>query len=851
MNRILKRASRNFLFQHPWQLALALIGITLGVAVVIAIDLALESSLQSFEQATRAISGKASHRIVSSDGGLDEKLYTRLRVKQGIHKLAPVLQGYVQSGQIEGEHFKLYGIDPFIEGSFESVWQSQADDKNPSASLTRLITEPNTVLISKQTADRLQLNIDDHFSISTKSGTDELQLIGILDGKDAVSKQAMNNLIITDLSTAQELLDLPGKLSFIEVMADKNGSRNNALEAIRNSLPSDVILMASENSIQSMRQMTRAFNINLTALGLLSLLIGMFLIYNTMTFLVVQRRSLIGSLRSIGVTRRQIFTLIVNEALLLACIGTALGIAVGILIGHGLLQLISKTIDIIYFRVDGAGLMITPLQIGKGVLLGIGATFLAVLPPAWEATRVSPSAALTRSQLETGIRRFIGKAGCAGLIFIFGGMGLALSTDKSVTLGLGCIFLLLFGFALMTPSFTLLIMKPVEWLSGRLFGVIGKLPPRLVTAEISRTGVAIAALMIAVSATIGMDLMIDSFRRTVSDWVKTSLRADLYVSLPDTKVSVQKAISDRTLKDHIARLPGIQMLSSVLHTQVISKNGLTRVSVFELNEQSRPGFIFKQKVSDDLWNRFEMEQTVLVTEPYAYYYGSKIGQTIYLQTEKGQQPFEIIGIYTDYSGDQGHIAMTRKMYQRYWKDLGYTGIGIYAEPQADLDQLEKNVQHLLAPYQNLKSNHAIYEASMEVFEQTFVITDALRWLAAGIAFTGVFSALMALQFERRKQLGILRAIGITPRQLALLITTETGLMGLVAGLFAIPVGYIMAYVLIFIVYLRSFGWTMAFHPNVFVLLQGLVLALIAALLAGIIPAFKMAQTRPAEALHTE
>ena len=138
-----------------------------------------------------------------------------------------------------------------------------------------------------------------------------------------------------------------------------------------------------------------------------------------------------------------------------------------------------------------------------------------------------------------------------------------------------------------------------------------------------------------------------------------------------------------------------------------------------------------------------------------------------------------------------------------------------------------------------------------MFEQTFTITETLRWLSAAIAFTGVFSALMALQFERTRQLGILRAIGITPRQLTALIVSETGLMGLVAGLFAIPVGYIVAYVLIFVVYQRSFGWTMAFYFDPWVIYQGLALAFIAALFAGIFPALKMAQTKPAEALRTE
>jgi len=195
--------------------------------------------------------------------------------------------------------------------------------------------------------------------------------------------------------------------------------------------------------------------------------------------------------------------------------------------------------------------------------------------------------------------------------------------------------------------------------------------------------------------------------------------------------------------------------------------------------------------------------------------------------------------------------MSRQIYQRYWPDLGYTGIGVYARAEADLQQLESRIGHLLTAQQAVKSNQAIYKASMELFEQTFTITEALRWLSAAIAFVGVFSALMALQFERIRQLGILRSIGITSSQLSVLIISETGLMGLMAGLLAIPVGFIVAYVLIFVVYQRSFGWTMDFYFNGGILFQGIVLAFIAALLAGVFPALKMAQTHPAEALRTE
>lgn len=841
MSSVLNRASRNFLWRHPWQLVLALVGIALGVAVVVAIELAMESALSAFDQSRKAFSGTATHRIVAGDGGLDEKLYTRLRVEQGIQQLSPIVSGHVR---LTSDSFKLIGIDPFVEKSFQSAWQQQYSD---DGFLARLIAEPGTALTSEQTAARLHLKVDDEITVKTGKGEHRLKIIALLSPPQAISEQALSGLIITDIATAQEVLGLFGRLSSIDALIDDDASET--LARIRQVLPANVLLLSADSQSQAMREMTRAFSINLKALGLFSLLVGLFLIYNTMTFLVVQRRRLIGSLRAMGVTRRQIFNLIINEAFWLAIAGTAIGIALGIMLAQGLLHLISGTLNAVYFRIDAASLMITPAQLGKGILLGIGATLLAVLPPALEATRLPPMTVLIRSQLESGVRRLIKVTGLAGGLFMLAGLALALWSGKSVALGLVGIFLLLFGFALLTPVFTLMVMNLVERVFGRISGILGRLPARMVSAEISRTGIAIAALMMAVAATIGMDLMIGSFRQTVQEWLQSALRADLYVSLPGEKTPAA-ASGDHGLKAKLAAHGDVQMLSSLLATNLIANDELTKVSVYELNPQARRGFTFKQAAAGTVWDRFEREQTLIVSEPYAYHHDVKVGQIIMLRTEENVQPFEVIAIEADYS-DQGHLVMSRRNYERYWPDLGYSGIGVYAKPGIDLKRLEDQLGQRLKAPQSIQSNRAIYEASMDLFEQTFTITETLRWLSAIIAFVGVFSALMALQFERTRQLGVLRAIGVTPAQLTVLIIGETGLMGLAAGLFAVPVGYIVAYVLIFVIYLRSFGWTMAFHMNAAVVYQGLALAFGAALLAGVLPALKMMRTRPAEALRNE
>lgn len=849
MAGLLKRSSRNYLRRHPGQLLLALLGIALGVAVVVAIDLALESAFRSFELASKTLSGRATH-LIGEDNGLDERLYTRLRVEQGIGNISPVIRDYVALAQNPDERYTLYGIDPLIEKNFQSAWQSRLNDGNSPHLLRQLLAEPNSVLIGERTARRLKMAARDSFSILTGSGSHSLTVIGLIEAPNAVSEQLLDRLIIADIATAQELTGLYGKLSYIELLLPANAGQKAVLEKIRNVMPGNLQITEVAAQAGAVREMTDAFSVNLKALGLLSLLVGLFLIYNAMLFLVVQRRGLLGALRALGVTRREIFRLILEEALLLAIAGTVIGITTGIGIGGLLLPSISTTLNSVYYPLESSVLLVSAGQVIKAAVLGIGATLLAVLPPAFEATRVSPASALTRSRLESGSKRLIQFSGGLGLLLIVTGFTVIQLSETSVRFSLAGIFLLMFGFALLTPGATLALLTGFD----RLFekrSIIGRLPPRLISAEISRTGIAMAALMVAVAATIGMDLMITSFRQTVSDWIETSLQGDIYIALSGNLAAPGKAVKDRELKAAIAALPDVAMASSVLRTQLPTPNdGSLPIAVFDLNDRSHAGFRFLQK-ADNVWERFEQEQSILLTEAYAYHHRLRVGDNLPLLAPDGPTVYKVIGIYADYSGDRGHIAMSRNQYLRYWPDLGFTGIGVYAAAHADARVLEKAIRSRLSAGQTVRSARAIYDASMAVFEQTFAITETLRLLAAGIAIIGVFGALTALQLERIRQTGILRAIGLTPGQLYRLVASETGLMGLCAGLFALPVGYLIAYQLIYVIYRRSFGWTMAFHFHPEILLQGLLLAFGAGLLAGILPARRMASINPAEALRAE
>jgi putative ABC transport system permease protein len=243
----------------------------------------------------------------------------------------------------------------------------------------------------------------------------------------------------------------------------------------------------------------------------------------------------------------------------------------------------------------------------------------------------------------------------------------------------------------------------------------------------------------------------------------------------------------------------------------------------------------------------------MVSEVYAYRKGVGLNDTLVINTDSGDVPFIIKAINFDYASDIGTITMNRNIYDQYFNDDAISGLALYAKSGVDVDELVTKLRERTDGMQDvfIRSNRGLREASIEIFDRTFTVTVVLRLLAIIVAFMGVLSALMALQLERSRELAVLRANGMTPGQLWNYVISQTGVMGVMAGILSVPLGILMAYILVYVINLRSFGWTLQFMITPEVLLQAVGLAFIAALLAGIYPSRKMAEANPADALRNE
>ena len=850
-------SSFRYLMWHPWQVGLAVLGVSLGVAVVVSIDLANQSAKRAFALSTEAVAGRTTHVIIGGPGGLPENLYRRLRVEAGVRTIAPVVEGYASISaegsyppkEITTRRFQLLGIDPFAEAPFRPYLSDTAN-----SDISALVTRPGAALISSDTAHDLGVSPGDTLRISAGGIRSRIQLLGLIDPGDEVSKEALADLLVADIATAQEVLGIPGRLSRIDVVLPEGESAGPVMERILAVLPPEVNIERSSARSASVDQLTRAFEVNLTALSLLALLVGAFLIYNTMTFSVVRRRQLIGALRAIGVTRGEIFTLVLGEAFLIGLVSAVFGVLLGILLGRGLMSIVTQTINDLFFVVSVREATIPISVLLKGGLLGVFTALVAAIVPALEATSVTARAAMARSTIETRLRRTIPRATTVGILLLAIGTGLLLIPTRSLLISFGGLCGLLLGFALLIPLSAILLLKILSPLAKRPFGMMGFMAARGTLASFSRTAVAITALTVAVSITVGIGTMVQSFRGTVERWLETSLGADIYVSPPSLVSSRVEAAISPTVLNRLVTAPGIDGATSYRGAQVESSNGPVQVVALETEFETfnRPER-FKTGNPVEIWDGFQRGDTVIVSEPYAFHNNLDLGSSVRLLTDQGERDFRVAGIYFDYSSSRGVVMMSRNAYQRFWNDDGISSVSLFAAPGENVDALVEQLYQVAGDEQELRirSNLDLREASMEVFDRSFTITSVLRLLAMIVAFVGMLSALMALQLERSQEFGALRAIGFTPGQIWRMITSQTGLMGLIAGLLSIPMGLALAAALIFVVNRRSFGWSMDLHIFPAILIEAVALAIVAALLAGVYPAVRMAMSSPAEALREE
>jgi len=837
----LRAASLRHLLRHPAQLALALIGLTLGVGTMVAVDVATASSQRAFELSLQAVNGAATHQITGGPRGIDERLYTRLRTRAGAGsplRLAPLVTGYVTVGE---RTMQLIGVDPFAAAELAGGQRVDSVD-----GLRRWFTEPGAVVMSAATADQLGLVINSRFDVAVGGVPRRAALIGRI----AEAGVGFDAVLLTDIAQAQEWLGAGGRLSRIDVRLAEGAGGAELLARLRAQLPADLELHATRAAARETFAMTDAFTTNLKAMSLLALLVGAFLIYGSVSFAVLQRRATIAVLRALGATRGEVLAVVLSEAAVLGIVGALCGVLLGVAIGRALVGLVSQTINDLYFVVTVREVTVPVSGVVTALGAGLATALAAALLPALEVAASAPQLGLARSVLE---RRAVQVARTLAIVsaLLAAGAGLMVwVSGRSLLAGFATLFMLLLSVAAVTPAALRVLAQAAARLGARVSPVV-RLACGDIAASLSRTGVASAALGMALTAMIGVAIMVESFRESLREWLIHSLRADVYVSAPGPAEASERRLDPAVIRALLATA-GIRDHSESRRVVVGSERGALDLNAVRLAHASYAAFRFTQADAAHAWPEFA-RGAILISEPLAWRLGLAPHDPLTLTTASGPRTFAVAGVYREYGNDRGEVLMSLGTYQRLWDDEAISGLAIYLAPGVEAPRALGELRAAARGRQALfiRSNADIRALSMRIFERTFVITRVLYWLAAGVAAVGLVSALLAWELERSRELAILRALGLTPAGTALLVLAQTTFMGVAALLTAIPAGLLTALVLTGVINRRAFGWQIDLHLTPAQFTDALWLALAAALAAGVYPAWRSARAPLARGLREE
>ena len=859
--RILIKSSWQFYRRHPAQLALSILGIVLGVGIVTAVLITNSSSQRAFALSTEALYGRTTHQI-SGANGLPQSFYVQFRKQHSDLSMAPVISGHVA---VDEQVFTLLGIDPFAElafnrmGTLDAVGTAQSansDSANGAANATAnslssesrmaasALRRTDALIVSQTSAEEDALPVGQSISLNIGGETHEGFLASTF---EADTPAASTGVMMGDIGFVQTLLARGDKIDRIDlIITDQQASE------LQEELPQTLQLTPAASRTQTMQAMTRGFQINLMAMSMLALVVGVFLIHNTMTFAVVQRRELFAIKRITGITSDTVLRSILLEAVAISTVASVLGVALGYVLSGILVQLTTRTINDLYFVLHVQQIAFNPWLIAGGLALGVGSSVLAASLAAFDAASTSPIQARQRSDIEKRTHALLPKAALAGAAILVLGTIVAVLPLQSLVVGFFALMLIILGYGLLVPFAVNTLSKAIAPWCARV-SVDMTLANGAIHRNISRTGLAIAALSIAVSATFGVDVMIGSFRTTVDQWLRTTLQSDLYITAPSVATNQSARILAADSLADAQSVPGVMSVSSGRSIDTRTSAGDIDMLVVEPHAQSEQGFELIDAIEGDPWQAWQNAQALMISEPLATKHQLQPGDTLDVFTQNaGYLPFSIAAVFRDYGSSHGKLLMSRQRFDQHWSEPGISSLGILLEPDADepqvIDELRVKLGNSELPL-IIQSNTSIHDQSLQVFDRTFEVTRVLRWLTVGVAFVGIFSALLALHLERAREFAVLRASGATQVRVLRLVLVQTLMMGALAGALALPLGWLMSEVLIKVINVRSFGWSMQSTLPLGSVLDTVVLACVSALLAGVYPAYRLSQRNIARQLR--
>jgi putative ABC transport system permease protein len=855
--------------QRPYRALLSIAGVALGVLASVGIGTANMQVLRSFEQGVTTVAGPATLEIAGHDLGVDESAITAVRAIEGVVSAAPVIEEsvVVAQGEPRGQALQILGLDLLAEVGMRGFEIPQA---NTEVALEALLA-PDALYLGRQVAADWNLGVGSIVEVTAGGRLVRLRVVGLIHNQAARSS-LWDRLAIMDIAAAQLLFQSIGRLDRIELVTTPDRPLDDIVASVRAVLPPHLVVQRPAQRTKQVENMVWAFQLNLSVMSWVGLLVGMFLIYNTIAFAVAQRRREIGIYRVLGMTERRVAGLFLVEAGLLGLLGGLLGGLGGVWLARILVSLVSRTITDLYAPVASGGLtlsmdMLAFMAVAKGVLLGTVVSMVGALGPSVEAGRTVTVRALAPGDYESTHQLRAGLCGWISLVLLVvaGLCSLMGPVGDLPFFGYLATICLLGALSSLAPLCiqALGMRRPRQESKTMMLG--GSL--RLIAADQAarhpgRNAVTVSALMVGLSIMIGVAVMVRSFRDTVEIWVDETVMADLIVAPQSWLQGKQAGQASRALpgtwRSTLSAIDGIAAVDTLREVYVdVAGQPVALVSRDLRLHAQRSRYLMLHGDSSAALQRAAETGGVLLSEVLANRLRLYDGDKVSITTPAGPTAASVEGIFYDYATDGGKIVMDRTWYQRQWHDDRVTVFSIYLAAGADAEHVRQSIMTHVAGLDGVTvpplviRNHELRQEILEIFDRSFLLTYVLEAIAVLVAILGIVNTLVTAVLERRREFATLRALGASTRQVERLVLWEAAYLGLIGAVLGVVGGLLLALVLIHVINKQSFGWTIQMTFPGGVILQAVGIALTAALVAGYWPARWAARQPVVEGLREE
>ncbi len=847
MFRLLRFLTLRHFRRHRLRTLLTFFGIVLGVAVIVAIAIVNRTLVGSFQRTIDLIAGKAALQVENGESGFRESLFPAIRDTAGVRDAAPAVEGFLPLVGFKGEKLYVYGVDLLADSSIrehEFVGGPFALDN-----ALDFIAQPDSIALTESLSRRLSLSLSSTIRLATSRGVRDYTVRALMREQGA-AKVFGGNFALMDLPVAQIALGKEAKLDIVDLTLDDGEQVETVRRRLEARLHGAAQVERPRERGEQVESLMTSFRVGLFFVSLVALFVGFFLIYNTVSVSVIQRKREIGTLRCLGILRRQILLLFIMEALAIAFAGSLAGIFTGVLLAQAALLFVGQTVNSLFFQVDLARSTLALREIWIAFASGLGVSVLAAIHPAWQATRVTPLES-SRQAVWRPRPHGLSRASLVGLALLLVSPLLALLSPagfggvEKFTLGVVAMMLFLLGLSFLSPLI-------VFWWAGLFWRLVSRLPKlsgflrneaRLACDSLrrvpGRSGITIATLMISLAAIFIVAAFVHSVRGSLLLWVDRMVTADLVVHSGAKTAGPLNVPLKEELGARLEALPGVDVVDFYRLIRSNYEGRPIMIESFSAQRSARVRTLPMVKGDGQIaLKQVAQGQGVIVSESFHGKFGKGIGDVIHLPTPSGLVSFRILGVYVDYSSDSGSVLIERALYKRLWGDDLVDAFDLWLAPGADQQAVIGEINRDYGEqYQLFVSTHReLRENVVALMEQSFSVNYAVEIVAVVVAIFSVINTLLASVLDRTREIGVLRAIGATKKQLRGMVMAEAGWIGLLGGILGLFAGTIMSYH--HVVYNTKFltGWSFQYYYPSEIAVISLVASVVLCLLAGYFPA---------------